>query len=401
MKLLDLYKAILTAVGAVIDDDGLISMTRPGDDPVPFMVDEKRLAIPTNQLLDKGAFNPDGQLIAFHPICENVVLETSPVLAKLEAAMAFRLTWVMRELIMQLVSIAANPKIHKKMKVKEHALLSVLADADERTRNDFIKVMESTTVVGQKKLLSLYVRKGGIYCGDKVSKLARFFPSIVDSLDQEKRTLLGVSLRKADVPAFLALIEYILPDYRDPDKYVAPSNSMVAPSFHALVRVYAKVAQQLNRIIDVHAPQLNEVDSLKIDVDWVDSVQDLSPYRENIPVLPGNDGAEGTKTVKTPLVNKSVAGFTGQKDTSTGPRGNKLASVDDLVRALTPARQHFGAFQQLQQQNQRSTGRAGWATARASDNDLPPWARQQPTSGWGSSSNGSFRRSSGSRPSSL
>lgn len=390
MQLLALYKAVLMATGAVIDDDGLISMSRPDEEPVAFMIEDKRLAMPTNKLLDQGAFNADGKLIAFHPICENPVLETSPVLTKLETAMTFRLTWVLRELIIQLVSIAANPKIHKKMKVREHGLLSALADADERTRNDFIKAMETTTVTGQKKLLSLYVRKGGTYCGEKVSRLARFFPSIVDSLDQEKRQLLGINLRKVDVPAFLALVEYILPEFRDPDKYVAPSNSMIAPSFHALVRAYAKVANQLNKIVDIHAAQLNDADSLRIETDWVDDVQDLSKYREIIPVLPGNDGADGTKNAKAAPPPKAASTAFTKAPTPTAKSGGSV-SVDDVVRALTPQRPNYGIFQQPQQPNPQLNRRTGWAT-RAAEADLPPWAREQTTSSWGSGSNSGFRR---------
>jgi hypothetical protein len=87
MKLRELYNAILVASGAIVTDDDLISITRPDDDPVFCMVNEKRLAMPSEKLLNKGAFNPDGSLIAFHPMSENVVLGTSPVLTQLEKMM--------------------------------------------------------------------------------------------------------------------------------------------------------------------------------------------------------------------------------------------------------------------------------------------------------------------------
>ena len=399
MKIRDLYNAILVAVGAVVNDDGLISMTRPNDEPVPFMVKDKRLAMPTEKLLNAGAFNPDGSLIAFHPICENVVLDTSPVLAKLETAMTFRLTWVVRELIMQLTAIAADPKLHKKLKMKAHGLLSALPEADEKTKDAFTKIAETTTTVGPKKLLALYVRQGGVYGGEKVSRLGRFYPSIVDQLDTEKRAILGVSLRKADVPMFLALIEYILPEYKDPDRYSAPSNGLVAPTFHALIKCYGKVANQLNKIVDIHAGQLNDADSLRIPTDWLDSVQDLTPYREIIPVLPGNDGEEGTKTVKTaskgavvntkpgtPVVGAPAAAAAKPKSSGKG------VSVDDLIRAVTPPPRAFNAgFTQPA----RAPARGGWAGVQSQDEDLPPWARKAPTAaGWGQQGGG-FQRGGG------
>lgn len=398
MKILDLYKAVLEASGASIDDDGLVSMTRPGEDPIPFMVTEKRLALPTAKLLNAGAFNPEGNLIAFHPICENVVLDTSPVLQKLETAMTFRLTWVMRELIMQLVTVAANPKLHKKMKVREHGLLSAMPDADEKTRDLLLKVMENTTTVGQKKLLTLYVRKGGTFGGEKVSRLARFFPSIVDALDQDKRTLLGTQLRKADIPQFLALIEYLLPEYRDSDRYASPSNASVAPTFHALVKTYAKVANQFNKIIDTHANQLQNPDQLKIDTSWVDDVQDLSNYREQIPVLPGNDGAEGTRTAKpakvapaTTATSTATPAPSWQKPTtqthSTPTKTAGKMSVDDLIKGLTPPRGQYGSFQSNRAVQQ------GWGGQQVQNNtaDLPPWARPTQAS-WNTPAPGGFQR---------
>lgn len=392
MKIRDLYKAILEAVGAVVSDDGLVSMTRPGDDPVPLMVKEKRLAMPTEKLLNVGAFNPDGSLIAFHPICENVVLNTSPVLSKLETMMTFRLTWVMRELIMQLTSIAADPKLHKKLKMKAHGLLSALPEADEKTKDAFHKIAETTTTVGQKKLLNLYVRSGGMYGGEKVSRLGRFYPAIVDLLDEEKRTILGVTLRKADVPMFLALIEYILPDYRDPDKYAAPSNALVAPTFHALAKVYGKVANQLNKIIDLHAAQLNDPEALRIPTEWLDEVQDLTKFREIIPVLPGNDGEEGTKTVKTPATaaKPGTAVAASAAPAAVKPKaGAKGVSVDDLIRATTPPPRQFGFGQPAQ----NAPARGGWR-GQQQEEDLPPWARTQQAPAWGNQGGG-FSRGGG------
>lgn len=380
MKIRDLYKAILTSVGGVIDEDGLVSMSRPDDEPVAFMVSNKRLAIPTEKLLNAGAFNPDGNLIAFHPICENVVLENSPVLEKLNAAMTFRLTWVMRELIRELVNIASDPKSHKKLKMKAHGLLSAMPEASERTRKDLGKVLDNTTVIGPKKLLALYVRSGGMYGGEKVSRLGRFSPSIVDALDTKERKLLGVPLLKADVPAFLALIEYILPDYQDTDRYNAPSNSLVAPTFHALVKTFHKVATQLNKIVDLHAEQLSDPALLRIPLDWIDQVQDLSPYREQIPVLPGNDGKDGTVSAKI-AQPKPVATAASAAQAKAAAKVSKVGiSVDDLVRGLTPqvpVNPGYG-FTARPVQNAWNARQGG------ADTDLPPWARPATSNtGWG------------------
>lgn len=391
MKIRDLYKDILHAVGAVVSDDDLISMTRPDDDPIPFVVDDKRLALPSDRLLNQGAFNEDTGYIAFHPMCENVVLDPSPVFEKLQTAMAFRLTWVLRELLVQLVAIAADSKQHRKMKIGAHGLLSAMPDADKRTLTDLTKIFEGTSTVGAKKLINLYVRMGGVYEGAKVNRLGRFFPSIVDGLDLEKSTLNGVNLRKADVPAFLALIEYVLPEYKDNDRYSAPSNSLVAPSFHALVKAYYKVANQLNKIVDIHADHLENADALKIPTDWFEHVQDLSVYRDHIPVLPGNDGASGTKNQRVSATAQPMQHSGPAQPARPAPSsGGKGVSVGDALAAMT----------RPPQQRQPQAGRWGSAVAqRDNEADLPPWARkQEEQTGWGNrGSSGGGRRSDSGR----
>ena len=382
MKIRDLYKEILTAVGAVVNDDDLISMTRPDDDPIPFVVNDLRLALPSDRLLNQGAFNEGTGYIAFHPMCENVVLDPSPVFEKLQTAMAYRLTWVLRELLVQLVAVAADSKLHRKMKIGAHGLLSAMPDADKRTMTDLTKVFEGTSTTGTKRLINLYVRMGGTYEGAKVNRLGRFYPTIVDGLDVEKSTLNGVNLRKADVPAFLALIEYVLPEYKT-ERYSAPSNSLIAPSFHALVKTFYRVANQINKVVDTHADHLENPEALKIPTEWSEHVQDLSVYRDQIPVLPGNDGAEGTKTQRTSPAVSHTTPIDRSRQPAAPSSGGKgaVVSVTDALAALTRP-----------PQQQQPTGRwNSMAAQRNSDADLPPWARkQEEPSGWGSG--GGIRR---------
>ncbi|QVD49145.1 hypothetical protein LUCX_75 [Xanthomonas phage vB_XciM_LucasX] len=370
MAILDFYKQLIESVGGVIGEEGLISLRRPEDEPQPFMVTGKRLALPLPALLNQGAFNADGQVIAFHPICENVVLKTSPVLEKFELAMTFRLTYVLRELIMQLTAVAADPKQHKKLKMRAQGLLSAMPDADEKTREAFFKILKNTTSVGDHPLISLYVRQGGgLYNGEKVNRLARFYPAVVRELERGDRTIYGVKLRQADEAAFQALIEYILPEYRDDDHYSSPSNSLVAPSFHALIKTYYKVANQLNKITEMYAEQLTNADELRIPTDWIEDAQDLGQFREKIPVLPGNDGADGAKQVR--VQPQAAMGATATPATTPAApvrQSGKGLSIDEALKLAQPKPPAFGGQQQ-------SFGRGNRFGQQAPQDDLPPWAQ--------------------------
>lgn len=202
---------------------------------------------------------------------------------------------------------------------------------------------------------------------------------------------------------FKALMEYLFPGFEDPDTYSAPSNSPVAPSFHALLKCFAKVAAQLNKIVDIHARHLTNPDQLRIDIDWREAVESLEQYRDMLPVLPGNDGKEGIKTHRA--------------------RAEKAAATAAPAEELAPVRREGGVSVSdflggLRNKNQSQTG--GWGQPanagglqptgfRAQQQEMirrqqklesmPDWARppepensrfQQVGSGWGGRGGGGF-----------
>lgn len=303
-----LFEMVLNSAGADHDENGLVSMRMIDEEPLPWKIGGKRLAIPYKELLREGAFNEGAQLIAFQPFSENVVLDTSPVLESLNNAFLHRLTTVTKDLVIQLSAIAADTSKHPKMKMNAQKVLSAMPDADEAMAKSFAKIMQASTTTGKNQLLSLFVRSSGTYGGEKVHRLGKFFPRVASELDDGGHEIFGVTLRKKkDVPMFKALLEYLFPGFEDPDTYSAPSNSPVAPSFHALLKCFAKVAGQLNKIVDIHARHLVNPEALRIDIDWRDAIETLDQYRDMLPVLPGNDGKEGIKTHRTRVEKAAVA----------------------------------------------------------------------------------------------
>lgn len=406
-----LFEMVLNSAGADHDENGLVSMRMIDEEPMPWKIGGKRLAIPYKELLREGAFNEDGQLIAFQPFSENVVLDTSPVLESLNNAFLHRLTTVTKELIIQLSAVAADKEKHPKMKMNAQKVLSAMPDADETMAKSFAKIMQASSTVGKNQLLSLFVRSSGTYGGEKVHRLGKFFPRVAGELDDGGHEIFGVTLRKKkDVPMFKALLEYLFPGYEDPDTYSAPSNSPVAPTFHALLKCFAKVAAQLNKIVDIHARHLNNPDSLRIDIDWREAVESLEPYRDLLPVLPGNDGKEGIKTQRVRAEKSTAAAHTAAAAAPAPVRKEGGVSVTDFLGGIRQSTQPAAASGWGQPANAGGLQPMGF---RAQQQELirrqreleqlPDWARPEQDnsrfqsntgSGWGRD-NGSISRGGG------
>lgn len=402
-----LFELVLSSAGAVFDDTGLVSMRLANEDPMPWKIGGKRLAIPYKQLLRDGAFNEDGQLIAFQPFGENVVLDPSPVLESLNNALLHRLTNVTKELFVQLSHVAADKDKHPKMKMNAQKVLSALPDANERTAKDFSKIMAAAGTVGKQQLLSLFVRSSGTYGGEKVNRLGKFFPRVMSELEDGGNEIFGVELRKKDVPMFKNLMEYLLPGYEDPDTYSAPSNSPVAPSFHALLKCFAKVAAQLNKIVDIHARHLENADDLRIDVSWREAIDSLEEYRDLLPVLPGNDGKEGIKTQRVRAEKTTAATSTAAAAAPVVRKEGGLSVTDFLGGMRQNSQAQVGGWGQpnnaggLQPTGFRAQQQEMMRRQRELEN-LPDWARPQEvndrvnSSNWGGG-NGGFSGGRGGR----
>lgn len=381
MDILELYKGILASGNAIVGDEGHVSVVVVGDDPIPFRIDGARLTLPTQDHLRAGSFNPDSGMIAFHPICENVALEQSAVYRKLEELLQFRLSAVLRELILQLTLLAQDKKSHAKMAPGERGLLMAMPNADSDTYETVRKIVNRAAGQGNRKICSLYVRRGGSYAGSDVSRLGRFIVSVIMDLDETARELWGVDIRKQDLPEIKELFEYILPEYADHETYSRPSNSQVAPNLHALLRTFSVVAKRLNRIVELHSENLQNADDLLIPLDWMEEIADLSQYRARVPTLPGNDGqvkAGGSSDVTRPVqaaaapVREKLSDRLSQRSTPRHEPGTVAAVLAGL-----------GGHGRNRQPESGGRSRR-WGLSDNRGPELPPWVEDDaPPSGAG------------------
>lgn len=299
MQITDLYKAILASLNVVADENGLLSLQYMGSTH-RVLVNGKRMTLPTDELLRIGDWS---NLQPFHPLSENLLREgESPVSKKLKTLINLRLGTIVTDLMAQFIQLGYDTKSHAKLSPKAQELLSHIQEVDDKTVAAVDKILEAVSEEGPSKIINIYLKRGGKYKGEKVARLAVVsFPIITDEFERNDGVIYGVKLRKKDYAAVLGLLKYILPDCDDLEAYNAPSNSLEAPYFDALIHAYINVARRLNEVVKIHKKQLENADELTIDLSWIDAVENLGAYRGMIPTLAGNEGETAEKDTPAPV----------------------------------------------------------------------------------------------------
>lgn len=286
MQLVDLYRRILQSLQVEVDEHNLLSFAY-NDIRQPLTIEDRRLALPTREILNMGM---SADIVPFHPLSESHARGESKVLQKLKSLVTVRLSQVLAELLHDLTEIAADTKRHSKLSPKAQLLLSAMPEADERTVKDMDRILEAMGKDPNRKLVSLYLKRGGHYHGRKMSRVAVINFPIFAEFENENRSVFGVSLRKKDFIAFKNLFLYLLPDLEEPDGYNAGSMSLVAPYLDSLIQSYVKVARALNAVSEVQKKHLEDFDSVYIDISWEEDVRDWGVYRDEIPPLADSMG---------------------------------------------------------------------------------------------------------------
>ena len=227
--LVDLYKAILVSMGCVIEDE-MVSFSAP-DGNIPITIDNKRLVIPTTDVLRASRWN---EWIAFHPICESVVRGESPVLKRTRVIANLRLNTVLTILLQELLGIAADVSRHSQLSPGQLAMLSEIPDASQKTVDALDKVLDAVSSEGSKTLVSIYLKRGGVIDKQKYRRSAIVTFPILEELESETSEVYGVKMSKKDKATLRALFNWIIPKAAVGEtsmEYSYGSSSDVAPYF--------------------------------------------------------------------------------------------------------------------------------------------------------------------------
>lgn len=288
MDILKFYKALLHSLNVEIADESYCKYVGSGLD-MPLMVDDKRLVLPTRDILRQGIWD---QRIAFHPLSENPNRTESSVIKRLKSLVQIRLSASAIDLMRQLIAIAVDTDRHSTLSPKAQRLLVALSDADEKFLENFDKIIRAMSPddgSGQH-FVSVYLKKGGLYKDRTVAQLGVVSFPLAHAVASGDGTVCGVKVRRKDERLLTQLLEFVFPNLHDISEYAGASDSMMAPRFDALLKAYANVATAINRHVKTFRKYLEDDDRVEIDLDWQSMAEDLTAYRGQIPSLAGNEG---------------------------------------------------------------------------------------------------------------
>lgn len=314
-RLLELYTQILATVDIKpMDELGRLSYVSPDDpsDKTPAAVKGKRLVLPTREALHAPDFWESH--VAFHPLSENFLNGESPVLQKLKAMINLKLGAVTAELMSWLVIYAVDTERQNSGTVSAGAskYLKLVPNIKQVTAERFADVIKKSQGSNDKRFVNLYLKRGGDILDSRYQWVCTAtFPFRID-LEGEDPKVFGVKISKKDQESFKALFDYILPDNSDVATYSAGSKIKSACKFDATLRAFANIAERLNEVIHLHKKIIPTYKELKIDVDWITSLQELDKLAEVVPPLPLNEG-EGMRDRRTEGAASSTVQGTSEK----------------------------------------------------------------------------------------
>lgn len=291
MKILEFYKSILTLGCLSADEQGLISAQLNGSQ-VPFMVDSKRMVLPTREHLA----NPNKKdIVIFHPLSENLLRGESDVMAKYRSAINIRLNYAIHTLILELTVLTLSPGTHSRLKPDQYELLSLLKDADDKTLDAYRNLFKAMPLGNVEKcFVHFFMKKNAMIAGKNHRRGAIVTFPLYEELCKEGTTAFGVKLRKKDHASIKAVLEYLFPKIAEKDTYSRGSLSDTAPTLDALLQGVLGIGSHVNAMVDDYEAVMDDIKALRYDDEWVSVLDNLGQFTNELRLLPMQAGNEGS-----------------------------------------------------------------------------------------------------------
>lgn len=272
---------------------GLLSSVYDAEKPQPITIGGKRLVLPQRDVLKAG--NKDDQII-FHPLSENITRAESDVIKQLRDLIQWRCHAIIVVLAQELGRVAATSSEHKRLGPQAGKYLKQVPDFDERTYDALVKkVLKRASVTDpERRLISITLRQGSKAKGDGVLRSANVHFPIFEDFARDDVDVMGTALPSKKAKAKIAkLFEIILGTEDERAAYSYGSSNMDAPYLHALLTAFHRIGVRLNAIVATHTKLLGDdlAAELKLDLDWVEGLEEFARLRAAVPPQKGNEGA--------------------------------------------------------------------------------------------------------------
>lgn len=301
MSLNEFYKKVLTSMSLPVSEDGYIYASG-GENKIMMTVEGKPMVLPTqehiNSILDT---DEDGNIVVgkipYNPLNENHIKGDTLSLKKTKLVIEHRISYGVGVAGELLLTLATNPALQKKTNLELNKFLGSINEAqnqgikklvDDKSIDQWVKIFK-TAMSNGKGVISIFLKKSGVYNGTKYNRLATLScPVYEELLEANPETMIyGTKLRNKDITIFKLIYEYLL-DLDDKHVISIGSNDTESPGFISLFKVYLKVMTKLNNIIKM----LEFVNSEVADSGYVaitvnpDELDNLVIYKQELLTIP-------------------------------------------------------------------------------------------------------------------
>lgn len=308
-----MYASIMTALGCEVDASDLVSFIMPSGDRSPLLVEGRRLVLPTPEMLKRIQGD---QHIAYHPLCEMIMMNESQVQAKIRNVINIKTMFVISTLMLELISIAISPDKKITSKAPYFDLFTEMQEASPRTQKSVKSLVDAFKPSGlERRLVNFQSKRTGKINDKNFRRITSVVFPILAEFDEKKPAdrIFDVKMSKKDKEVIFRLLKYIVPSIMVPDHYSAGSESMIAPSFDSLMKSYALLMADLNKISWKFKDDLANVSFLNVDLSFLDMTKDLEQYKGFLPPLDGNQGEQNLNAQASSQNAISIDGMTPAK----------------------------------------------------------------------------------------
>lgn len=313
MKLTDIYKAMLETADIIVTKDGFLSSIHDKDnEPQPWLLKGKRLALPTDEQLK--TLDWEARTI-FHPLWEVITHSESPVLEKYRLALMTRINYKLASVMSILLKLASSTDDHKRLNPDQSEFLSKVKTATEGTFERFEKILDRIPDKDMNKFfVSIYLKRNGSVQGERFGRVGVVTSPFYEQLmkygepGEDKKPIkdvLGIELRKGDHAALIGMMDFIFPHMKTTGWYNQGSDSKIAPFVEVLMKTALGLIDPINSVIELFDGIL-PAEEMKIQTDWEPIFQNLQAYQGEIRSVPMQAGNEGS-SIPTPQAKAEPA----------------------------------------------------------------------------------------------
>lgn len=335
LNMLDVYDALLTTCGYVVDDNGRVRKKLGKALPVSMEIEgeTRYLVLPTRENMT----SPDlMNFVFFHPFQENLVRGESRVMSAVRKELNNSYGAAISALMCDIVGISSGTVNHSDLTVEQRKFIGSIGKVDERFVKDFDKIINNLASRKSRNTpVYLSLRKGVNWAGKTHSRAAIWSSPLLEEVmtcieqvnkgAQATPKILGVPVRKGDLKTYENLCRAFFGNIDEKNhEFYSSSDATDAPYCEAFVRSLLTLPKHLNSISDmfytgkgmVHAKEVSKEchEVTHIDIDWLEELVKESEtgnftvrdWRKEYLLIPLQDGNEGVAAVTKEEVKQEI-----------------------------------------------------------------------------------------------